>query len=253
MKTRVISALVLVVICFPPLILGGNLLNIFLGLVVVMSCYEYTTIRKKRFNWLLFVSMIVFVAFTNIFPSRGIGIIIFYLILLFFFAICSDDISLDDILSTFAMAIIFAYAVLAILRIYKYSYIPFFYILIASFACDIAALFTGMLFGKHKLNERISPKKTVEGAIGGWFFGFILSFAFAYFFDFFHLSPYFILFTSLVLPIVAQIGDLSFSLIKRNYGVKDFGSIIPGHGGILDRIDSLLLCLIFFSSMITFI
>ena len=253
MKQRIISAILLVWICFPPLFMGGVLLDIFLALVVLLGSYEFCKIRQKRFNWLLYFSMVVFVALTAFFPHYVLGMSLFYLILLYFFAICFADISLDDICATYMMTIIFIHAINAVLTIYEYSFMPMIYIMAASFSCDIAALFTGMLFGKHKLNERISPHKTVEGAIGGWLFGFIISFALAYFFDFFTLSPYFILFTSLTLPIVAQIGDLSFSLIKRNYGVKDFGSLIPGHGGILDRIDSLLFCLIFFSSMVNFL
>lgn len=253
MKQRIISAFALLLICLPPLYYGGILLDIFLAAVVLMAGYEFCTIRKKRFNVLLYISMMVCIGCIVLFPNRIIGISLFYLICLFFFAICFEDISLDDICSTYMMVAILSNAILAVMRIYENGYLEMLYILIAAFGCDIAALFCGMAFGKHKLNVRISPKKTVEGAIGGWFVGFIASFGFAYLFNFFDLSIYFILFTSLALPVVAQIGDLSFSLIKRNYGVKDFGSIIPGHGGILDRIDSLLFCLIFFMSMVNFV
>lgn len=249
MKTRVLSAIALAIICLPPLILGGILLDIFLAGIALMACYEFCTIRKKKFNVLLYIMMITFIGACCVFPTRVVGLILIYVIALFFMAICFEDITLDDVSSTFMMGVILSETILSILNIYNVSNLIMLYIVIAAFLCDIFALFTGMAFGKHPLNKRVSPKKTVEGAIGGWFFGFITSFAFAYFFNYFGYDFYFILGTSIVLPIVAQIGDLSFSLIKRNYNVKDFGSLIPGHGGILDRIDSLLFCLIFFNSM----
>lgn len=250
MKTRVISALVLALICIPSLILGGIFTDILMIAVVLIGCFEFCTIRKKRFNVLLYPSMVAFVALINVFNNNQVGLIIFYIIYLFFIAMIFEDITLDDISSVFMMSIIIGFAVFSVVKMYDRDngYLMMIYILLASFGCDIAALFCGMLFGKHKLNERISPKKTVEGAIGGWFFGFILSYVFAWF-AFPDKLRIPVLIISLILPIVSQIGDLSFSLIKRNYGVKDFGSIIPGHGGILDRIDSLLFCLIFFASV----
>ena len=99
-----------------------------------------------------------------------------------------------------------------------------------------------MLFGKHKLAPRVSPKKTVEGAIGGLVGGvlgtalmmavgsYILRDAF---WDFGLLAVF-----GLLGSVISQIGDLSFSVIKREYGVKDYGHLLPGHGGILDRFDS---------------
>ena len=197
--------------------------------------------------------MVTFIATTNLIQEHNVGLIILYIITLFTLAIISEEVTLDDVCSVFMMGIIIAFATLSVLTIYQSleGYLVMIYILTAAFGCDIAALFTGMAFGKHKLNPRVSPKKTVEGAIGGWFFGCLLSYLFAYFFIGEHLT--FFLINSIALPVVAQIGDLSFSLIKRNYGVKDYGSLIPGHGGILDRIDSLLFCLIFFISMVTFL
>ncbi|HZK37926.1 MAG TPA: phosphatidate cytidylyltransferase, partial [Clostridia bacterium] len=111
-------------------------------------------------------------------------------------------------------------------------------IFIAAWGTDTLAYFSGYLFGKRKLCPSISPKKTVEGAIGGMLGSMIISLIFGYFF----LKDY--LFAVALIgflgSIAAQIGDLSASLIKRDIGIKDFGNIMPGHGGILDRFDSIL-------------
>ena len=123
-----------------------------------------------------------------------------------------------------------------------------------SFGSDTFALFAGMLCGKHKLAPKVSPKKTVEGAIGGLIGGVIGMTLFKLIADSIVLSvdvyppiemaagPQFSWAAVFVLGIIgsaiSQIGDLSFSVIKREFGVKDYGNLLPGHGGILDRFDS---------------
>lgn len=116
-----------------------------------------------------------------------------------------------------------------------------FFPLCISFGSDTFAFFAGLLFGKHKLTP-VSPKKTVEGAVGGLVggvFGTALmmavgSYVLADAFWNFELLALF----GLVGSVVSQIGDLSFSVIKREFGVKDYGNLLPGHGGVLDRFDS---------------
>lgn len=116
-------------------------------------------------------------------------------------------------------------------------------VFIGAWISDIFAYFTGRLFGKHKLIPEVSPKKTVEGSIGAIVFttllmllyGFIVSLAT----DF--VPNYLVLGISApVLSVVGQIGDLFASLVKRERGVKDYGKLLPGHGGIMDRFDSIL-------------
>lgn len=117
--------------------------------------------------------------------------------------------------------------------------IPF----VGAWMTDTGAYFTGFFLGKHKLAPRISPKKTVEGAIGGvvicilsmLLYGWICN---TYFGADFNLV--FLALTGLVLSVLSQMGDLSLSIIKREYNIKDYGVIFPGHGGILDRFDSVL-------------
>jgi phosphatidate cytidylyltransferase len=104
---------------------------------------------------------------------------------------------------------------------------------------DTGAYVTGMLFGKHKMFERISPKKTWEGFIGGAFFALLSGYVFSRFIPDISLIQW-LIFSELVV-IFGTLGDLSESLIKRTEQVKDSGNVIPGHGGILDRFDSMLM------------
>lgn len=115
--------------------------------------------------------------------------------------------------------------------------------LVAAFCSDSAALFVGMLFGKHKLAPLVSPKKTVEGAIGGLVGGMVGMFLFRVIFFFCTtraLNILWCLVIGLFGAAMGQLGDLSFSVIKRQYGIKDYGRLLPGHGGVLDRFDSVI-------------
>lgn len=114
-----------------------------------------------------------------------------------------------------------------------------FFLLVVVFANDTGALYCGKLFGKHKLYQAISPNKTWEGAIGGTVCSLIAALWFLRITGF-HEINWAILVLVVVLSVAGQIGDLVESMLKRNHGIKDSGSILPGHGGILDRIDGLL-------------
>jgi phosphatidate cytidylyltransferase len=119
---------------------------------------------------------------------------------------------------------------------YAYGYLL--YLIFAVEINDIAAFTCGKLFGKHKLRENISPNKTIEGSLGAiavsMAIPWILSFSFPHF-DTLHL-----VLTGLIIGVGGQLGDLVISYIKRDIGIKDMGSIIRGHGGILDRVDSMI-------------
>lgn len=104
---------------------------------------------------------------------------------------------------------------------------------------DTGAYYTGMLFGKHRLFERISPKKSWEGSIGGGVFSIIAAIVMAHYFPFMPISIWIGL--ALTVVIFGTLGDLTESLLKRTIGIKDSGNILPGHGGMLDRFDSTLM------------
>src|SRR5207245_2407478 len=120
----------------------------------------------------------------------------------------------------------------------KHAYGYVLYILFAVEINDVAAFTFGILFGRHQLRSNISPKKTWEGSLGAFAVAMVLPWCLRFTlpnFDAWHL-----VFSGLIVGIGGQLGDLAISVIKRDLGIKDMGAAIPGHGGILDRIDSLL-------------
>ena len=122
-------------------------------------------------------------------------------------------------------------------------------VFIIAFMTDTFAYFSGYLFGKHKLIPNVSPKKTIEGSIGGILGSTISCLIFGHIFN---LNMVLMLILGSIGSIIAQIGDLFASSIKRYVGIKDYGNLIPGHGGILDRFDSVILVTPFVYSAIIF-
>ncbi len=148
--------------------------------------------------------------------------------------------SLADAMATLTgivYVLFFSFHVVMIDKISGYEHLIWL-VFIAAFGTDTMAYFSGYLFGKHKLCPEISPKKTIEGAVGGTIGSIVLCGIFgALFTDGLIVHC---LAIGLIGSIFAQIGDLSASIFKRKMGIKDYGNLIPGHGGILDRFDSIL-------------
>ncbi len=113
---------------------------------------------------------------------------------------------------------------------------------IGSWVTDTFAYFTGRLFGRHKLAPVISPKKTVEGSLGGILFAVLSFVAFGLIVSGAGRTPSYLalILCGLAVSVVSQIGDLALSAIKREYGIKDYSHLFPGHGGVLDRFDSVI-------------
>lgn len=185
-----------------------------------------------------------------------VGFFTFYVILLMGLMLAKyEETKFEEVTSVILSSVIVPYAFSCLFNLrdmfvtypdaYDKHYGRFFilFALLAAWLTDTFAYFTGSLFGKHKMCPNISPKKTVEGAIGG-IIGGVLScvILFAVYDNFFfekHSMNYVeVVIISLLLALISMVGDLSASVIKRNFNVKDFGNVVPGHGGVMDRFDS---------------
>ena len=266
MKKRVLSAIVMIAIFVPLLLIGGKVFAIFMTLLAVLGLYELIHIResKKEFPFLMKIFAYVMVVFFSLshFDSidfiytmdyRVVAFIIFAFLSPMVFIHDYKKYNLNDALFLIGSVLFIglSFNLFIICRNYDIMYII--YLLLITTITDTFALFTGMLIGKHKLCPSVSPKKTIEGLLGGTIFGVFVATAFYVTTINPSISLAFVIVVTTILSLVGQLGDLVFSSIKRYYDKKDFSNLIPEHGGILDRFDSLIfvvLAFIIFSSIL---
>lgn len=251
MLKRVITSIFIIACVLPPLIYGGWLLAILISLIVGFGSYEMLSLNKNYSNWPVWLKavyaiiLIVTVITSNL--RVKISLAILMVLLLFSLPVFEKRLKSSDAIIATGVFGLFTLFATAFTAIYNYNSALIFFVIITTYLTDTGAFFTGYFLGKHKLNERISPNKTIEGAIGGYLFGSIAGFiSLMVIFKGINNIALPLIVATLTLPIISQIGDLAFSAIKREYDVKDFSNIFPGHGGFLDRVDSLVFNLIAF-------
>lgn len=262
MKKRIITALiaiaVIVVPCF--VFMHTIVFPIIIAIFSAIAVYEMIRVTGNKNPFLIGLSSLTAAAIPFLFHFHinipfmpvAAGYILVYLIaMVFMYRKTKFNEVLMALFST--LAIPSALSVFILLRdcyvTYPETYTKengIYFILLAmlcAWGTDTFALFSGKLFGKRKLCPNISPNKTVEGAVGGVLCTIILNIAVFFIFDklvftLHTLVWWQIIIISAVLSVISIFGDLSASIIKRNHDIKDFGNIFPGHGGVMDRIDS---------------
>ncbi|MET3616513.1 phosphatidate cytidylyltransferase [Peptoniphilus olsenii] len=238
--TGVIGILALILIMY----LGIEAIKIFFFIVTLEAIREiYNALIKKGITLFLptlfFGSVITFVV--SFFELNILFAPIAFFIINSICTIIVDDYSLNNSIYTF-FAYFYSVFLLTLLAISN-DIMLIISAFVVSFSTDTFAYFIGSIFGKHKLIERVSPNKSVEGAIGGTFSATIITTIYFYYisknFVNIHINFYVVLIIILA-SVAGQFGDLFASYLKRYTGIKDYANILPGHGGVLDRFDSII-------------
>jgi len=251
LKQRVISAAVLIIAVAACFFLSEETRILFLALASVLAVWEtcraVDSIGVKTCPWVLYVyaaasAAAVYFGLDRIYTDALLFLAVFACMTV---GICCESIRGRGALATLA---VLAYPLFPFVLIMQLSllegrlWVPVFSIgCISTWICDSFALFGGMLLGKHHIAPYVSPHKTVEGCITGAVFSAIAGFVLWFFLrGEFGISAVCCTLTALIASTFGQIGDLAASLIKRTAGIKDYSNLIPGHGGVVDRTDSLL-------------
>ena len=248
MIKRIISGVTLFALLLVILIFGNTtIVNITASIVGILAITEYfNAFKGKNVDRILGLIVAVLIGFLDIIPEEIIILIPSITIAILFAKLVITNMKinfLDIAITEFGIIYVLGF-LMFIPLLYGATDGKFLigYIIIASWGTDTFAYFIGSKFGKHKLTP-ISPKKSIEGSIGGIIGAIVLSLIYTLCLNQFadlEISYLAILGITALLSILSQIGDLAASSIKRYVKIKDFGDIIPGHGGMLDRIDSII-------------
>lgn len=258
MKTRILTSIIIAAVAIPTLAFSGTLLYpIVMSALSLMAVFEMLRVlgyAKKlaivipAYLIALAFPMAAYFAATDVIKYSVVAAAVIFVYLLYLLTLpvlTRGKLKITGMSAVFCTTVyvILAFSALSAVRTLDngvfYMFIPF----ICSWVSDVFAYFVGRLFGKHKLIPEISPKKTVEGSIGGIVFAVLAMLLFGFivdsFFDAITVNYLVLGLMGFVLSIISQIGDLIASSLKREYGVKDYSNLLPGHGGIADRFDSI--------------
>ncbi len=250
MKTRILTGLILAILLV--LVVFSNAYVITAAIVIIsgVGLYEfYKATGLKRHTGLCTLGYLAgLAAVLRQYIPENCGMLVIYIFMLGLFLIMLKEhknVSVTDTGLVVFSVIYIPLFLSTLIGIYQldngiyYLWLVF----IGAFMTDTFAYFSGYFFGRHKLCPDISPKKTIEGSIGGSFcsiavvllYGLLIDKGFGV-----ELSYTKLAILGLLIAVISQVGDLTASIIKRKYGVKDYGSLFPGHGGVLDRLDSII-------------
>ncbi|MBR5048473.1 MAG: phosphatidate cytidylyltransferase [Erysipelotrichaceae bacterium] len=243
MKTRIITAFALILVLVPIMYFCGIAFTALSTVFGFLAGYEIVRLfNDKCPKWVRTLIPVIFAVSAlsmNYLGNYMLQEICVFLIFLLTVLIWNENVHFDEIGIVFMVYVFMVVVIATVVRLHEVDPLLIFMVLFATYFTDTFALFGGMAFGRHKLNERISPNKTIEGSVCGYIMGAAVSLVFGLIFIK-EVSKPFIIASCLIMPLTGQMGDLAFSAIKRYFKVKDFGTIFPGHGGVLDRIDSAL-------------
>ena len=251
-KTRLLSGIILVILALIVIISGGYVTLLSLLGISFIGMYELYRVFKLEKTPLAVVSYVIAAVFYGLEAfsfavDPMIMVMLFLIILMFVYVFTYPKYEAKDV-----MAIFFGMFYVAIMLSYVYQirvlenglYLAFL-IFICSWGCDTCAYCVGVCFGKHKMAPILSPKKSIEGAVGGVVGTALLAAIYGFVFKTqMGLETKGIIVLAVISAIaglISMVGDLTASAIKRNYDIKDYGHLIPGHGGIMDRFDSMMI------------
>ena len=246
-KTRLLSGIVLVAVALLTIISGGYVLFFTLlgiSLIGMQELYKAMKVRTDSFNALeiagYLAAVIYYILLMINFEKYGMmGVILAFMIFMFVYVFTYPRFNAEQVMPAFFGVV---YVAVMLSFIYLTRNLPdgkflVWLIFLCSWGCDTCAYCVGMLIGKHKMAPVLSPKKSIEGAVGGVVGAAALGAIYA---AVTHgpVGEYAVI--CAVGALISMVGDLAASAIKRNRGIKDYGKLIPGHGGILDRFDSVI-------------
>lgn len=250
-KTRLLSGIVLVAVALALIITGGNVLLAgltIISLIGIFELYRVFHIEKTLAGMVGYIAVLVYYAnlLWDFIPDMMIFVlgvlVVFMAAYVFSFPKYKADQIFAGFLGVFYVAVMLS-CIYQTRELTAGAYIVWL-IFLCSWGCDTCAYCVGVLIGKHKMAPRLSPKKSVEGAVGGVLGAALLTVIYGFVFQKqMNLSTEYIFVLagiSAVGALISMVGDLAASAIKRNYDIKDYGKLIPGHGGILDRFDSVI-------------
>lgn len=248
LQFRVLTAIIGIPVLIGLNYFGGLPLFIAVIFVVLIGMDEmFRTIDRLGIDlikWIGFLGSLLFVCSAYFLDNNSLTKALFLLLLItvIYYVISFPKVSFSGLSATLFSSVYVGYC-FSFIFLLRNMENGFFFLLLAfllSWATDVGGYVSGRMWGKHKLAEMLSPNKTREGAVGALVLS-VLTAVVAFMFSSVPASIFKVAILGLLAGFIGQIGDLTASAMKRQAGIKDFGSILPGHGGVLDRFDSFLL------------